>query len=130
MPRNLDEILSNIEKRINAIENRLKRIEEFLEATRETPARSWEFPEVFRTHGPRVPRILPSLPIVSELTPTEREVLKIIEEKREITASELAKLLNISPSSATRYLRGLYRLGLIRRKEKRSKGGKEIAYYR
>jgi len=129
MSKKLDEILSNIEKRIKAIESRLERIERALESISRTPV-SLELTHPGIERVPRIYRVQPSPSMAFELTPTEREVLRIIEDKREVTANELAKLLGISTSSATRYLRGLYRLGFIRRKERRSKGGKEIVYYR
>ncbi|MCD6369412.1 MAG: MarR family transcriptional regulator [Thermoproteales archaeon] len=123
MSGDLCEILSNIEKKIKVIENKLENIERILSSMSKSPV------SLEMTHPgiERVPRIYPSLP---ELTPSEREVLRIIEERGEVTANSLAELLNISTSSATRYLRGLYRLGLIRRRERRSKGGKEVIYYR
>jgi len=131
MSENISEMLSNIIKRIEAIENRLKCVEKRLEAIKEDSSLSpWGVYET-RSPGPRVPRTLPPPRLtVPELTPTEREVLRIIEEKGEVTANQLARLLGISTSSATRYLRGLYRLGIIRRKEMKRRSGMEIIYYR
>ena len=124
--RKVDEILSNIEKRIEAIESRLERIERVLSVS-EVPG-SFELTHPGIERVPRMYQVRSFLTATSELTPTEREVLRIIEKKRKITASELAELLGISTSSATRYLRGLYRLGFIGREEKRRKSGKEVVY--
>ena len=110
-------ILSNIEKR-------LERIERILEANLGLADSQELFPP---PPGPRIPRIYLSTPL---LTPAEKEVLRIIDERGEVTAELLAQQLGISRSSATRYLRGLHRLGFIKRRERRGRRGREAVYYR
>ncbi|KKS89948.1 MAG: Fic family protein [Candidatus Gottesmanbacteria bacterium GW2011_GWA2_44_17] len=59
-----------------------------------------------------------SLRIEEQPTPKEREVLKIIQEKHEVTSQMIVKLLKVSRQQAHALLRGLMEKGLLGKKGK------------
>lgn len=66
----------------------------------------------------RIQEGLKRLSMVERPTPREREVLKIFEERKEVTSTNLAEILNISRQQAYNLLNGLTEKGFVARKGK------------
>ena len=61
-----------------------------------------------------------------EITPKQREIISIIKETPYITASELARLLNITEKGVRFHLRNLKKLGVVERVNSTKSGYWEV----
>ncbi len=70
------------------------------------------------------------LEILGEITKAQRDTLKIVIKKKEITSTELSTLFNIPINAASNRLKDLYSMKLVKRSERilPFTGGRQFIY--